>query len=263
MGVAGWVVFKGKAMVDVETDQKNKCWLPWMSPEGATFVLVLLGAVLIALGFIASSAYYNAMGFPLGLFPQESPLLQIFGFLYGVPAILIGAFYPAIGLVGWKSGESLFTGVKKRKILQCLNFVIALIAGLLIVINSLKWLDISHRVVFLLSIAAVFSSGALMANTPPVKPGVGSWLLTLGVVVVVLASVTSVMQGTSKIAYYYGELEVKKIREEKPPFSTVIRVDGECDKPGKLIICSDRFCGFHNGLNPKIVSLDGIKEIVP
>lgn len=57
-----------------------------------------------------------------------------------------------------------------------------------------------------------------------------------------------------------GERAVNTIKESQ--FSTVIPVDGEPYK-GKLIVCSERFCGFHNGREPKIMASDGVKEIVP
>jgi hypothetical protein len=91
----------GKGMDDVEQTQQIKSrMLPRLSAEAVMVLLIaLFGTLFVHLGFTSTSAYYNAMGFPSALFPQESVLSQITGFLYGVPALVL-ALSPLIGFLG-------------------------------------------------------------------------------------------------------------------------------------------------------------------
>jgi hypothetical protein len=189
------------------------------------------------------------------------------GFVYGIPAICLVAVTPLIGLAGWKAGKNtwfksiIVERVKKSRILQGAMLIIGLIAAIIINVDVFGWLNIPDQVSILLNSVLVFCSAATIANMPHVKFGMGSWLMLCFVFV---ALSLFVIQGTAGIAAYFGRQEVAAILAEKEPrFPTVIPLVGGSYKPGKLIVCSERFCGFHDGLNPKIVSLDGIREIVP
>jgi hypothetical protein len=163
-------------MVDVEPKHKMGGSWPWVGAEGPMFVLVLLGAVFIALGFVATSAYYDAMGFPPALFPPESAMLGIMGFNYGIMAIFIVAVVPSIGVFGWWLWRFIVRRVPKcEKKLQILMFIIAFIA-LSVLVTKLLWLDITSIAVLLSGFILVFSSGSLIASGHSFRFDVCSWL---------------------------------------------------------------------------------------
>lgn len=55
--------------------------------------------------------------------------------------------------------------------------------------------------------------------------------------------------------------EVKK--QEVKPASTIIEfTDGrKKDAPGALVVCSEHFCGFHDGETATVISLEGVRSI--
>lgn len=117
-------------MLDVEANNEMHGWLP-----GIGTVLVLSGVVFVALGFVATSAYYNVMGFPAALFPPDSAMLGLMGFLYGAPAIFIVLLIPLTGLSGWIAGRTpwfrraIADEAKRSRAIQSAMYIIAVLVA--------------------------------------------------------------------------------------------------------------------------------------
>ena len=208
-------------MVDTGTKQEKNGWSPTSAAAWASFSLVLLGAVLVTLGFVSTSEYYGAMGLPPGSFPPESALLGAMGFVYGVPAIFIVALPPLIGWLGWIVGKT--ERLNQSKIFRCIMSGIMLVSAIGLCAPRIYTPPIwfPDILALLFNIVLVFSSGAVLAVLPS-KSGVGFQIILYFLIVVALAYFVIVF--TAGIAAYWGRQYVAEI--EEPQFSTVI-LEGE------------------------------------
>lgn len=229
--------------------------------------IIISGAFLYILGLISVSSYYHAMGFPPELFFSDINMPKVMGMVYGAMGIGYVLVTPFLAFIGWSVGratwfkKSIVNRIKGNKlILWCIIISSIIIIGLLAGSATLgvvipPW----YRFELWTFIACGFA--AVIANTPNYSLGFLEWCI---VTYVIISLILGAVVVTSSVSADAGRSSVREISDEwEPRFPTVISRTGETSAPGKIIVCSERLCGFHNGRAPKIVSLDEISEIIP
>jgi hypothetical protein len=227
--------------------------MPKTAVEAATLIGVA-AASFYAMGTVAHLSYLNALGFDAHQFPPVGLELHLEGVEYTVwPALVVGGVALAYACLfaltdrfaGWLSRAPAKWRIPLALVMMAavsvavaayfnppatlMQWIVAgVVVGIIVLTVILRW-------EWVLLVAACWCIGAQM--------------------------LLLVIQYVSGQAYALGEARAAKAGNNHA--TTIIEfTDGhKIPAPGTRIVCSEHFCGFHDGTTATVISLEGVRSI--
>ena len=217
-------------------------------------VAAVIAGSIIALGTVAHLAYYNALGFDAHLFPPLGSELHVVGMVSAIlPALFVGvvalAYACLFALIdraeGWLSRHQ--PPAKWRTPIALAGMAVAAAAFFIQpATTTTQWI-----------LGAIFVGVIILAGNL-----FGKWVApvvtSLFVGGVMLALVIKYVTGQ---AYEAGK--DRATAAGKSNATTIVELtDGsKITVQGDRIVCSERFCGFHDGKTATVISLEDVRRI--
>lgn len=223
--------------------------------EAAALVGVVIAAIagsLYALGTVAYLGRLDALGFDAHQFPPLGAELHVTGTVYArLPALLI-AVVASVYAIMFALANRLGTWFS-HDTSAWLRIPIAVALGLLgagMVLftpaTPMQWGGAGIIVVTLM--LAVGLSGKWVA---PALSSFCAGVLMLFLAILIVSA--RAQEDGRSLAREAGKSNATTIIE---------RIDGsKTPLPGRRIVCSERFCGFHDGKTATVISLEGVQSI--
>lgn len=186
-------------------------------------------------------------------------LCSFFGSVYRENELIaIGVPYGLIRNGTLNSGIELMLGIMMSfaPILSIYSFCFVLVLSL----SFPLWL-VAKRIPYLVRRHPDYFRFSFKDTFYPVQSTVISKLsvTTLFSVLLFLEACAQAYQASKGYGQKDGIAYVRGI--DSTQFSTLTYTDGETSKPGRLVMCDESFCIFHNGKSPIIISVSSIREM--
>jgi hypothetical protein len=233
--------------------------------EAAALIGVVVAVIVgsfYALGTVAHFAYFNALGFDGHQFPAFGSELHLSGALYvALPALFLyvaALIYACVFALSNRAYDHTISQLSRRPFpakwripVLLVTFVAILttaVVGAVLSPPALQWILAGILVV------TVISSSILL----------GKWVLPatvccfIGVIALFL-----VIKYVTNEAFEAGKARAKEAGKSNA--STIIELTDsrKITVPGVRVVCSERFCGFHDGERATVISLEGVQIIHP
>lgn len=226
--------------------------------EAAALIGVIaatISGVSYALGTVARSAYFRALGLDARQFLPVGLELHVGGMVYALPlAVYIGSIVLVYASVLRLANRP---GAPEGRLPLLLSA--AMITTGAIILFSINFFIKSPLI---LDIGVVLLSITVITAINIGWSILGPWVLSVAVGCLMgVATLPLAIKYVNDRAEEDGKAQVAKAG--KSVASTIIELaDGnKITIPGVRVACSERFCGFHDGKRATVISLEGVRSI--
>lgn len=234
--------------------------MPKIALEAAALIGVVAAIIagsFYALGTVAYFTHLDALGFDAHQFPSAGLELQLTGFwsFVAIPAVFFVVLAAAGVIGGMKLADTwlqkLEQEISQRPIKRWLVGGAMVIAATAVITTTAGWLYALGGInLWMVALIAVLVPWSVLVPRLLVPVCAAALILIVSVLMVNQVGANSRKRAADRM---------QKIKSA----STIIEfTDGrKITAPGVQVVCSERFCGFHDGKTATVISLEGVRSI--